>query len=370
MVRRLLPVVGVIGGALLLAGCEPSEVAEPPPRPVMVGHPQPAGEAWATFPGEVRARHEPALAFRIGGKVVERLVEAGEHVSEGQVLARLDAADVRFQLESARAQLAAAQANLRVAKAERERYRTLLDRQLVSRSQFDNADNQFRSASARVEQAQADLNTARNQVEYAELRAPSDGVIVERSVEAGQVVGAGQTVMVLAVDGEREVAIDLPEQHLGDYRIGQPVELTLWSRPGERFKGHVREISPAADPVTRTYAARVAFDDTSVGAELGQSAQVLAPRDERTATLSVPLSALTAEAERAFVWRVSPEGVLERASVRVGAYGAERVPVFEGLAADDWVVLAGVHTLHEGQRVRAVDRDNRPVLTAVEDDRP
>lgn len=365
MFRHALPFLGVIGLALL-AGCGNGEPEQLSARPVMVVQPQPAREAVENYPGEVHARYEPELSFRIGGKVTERLVEAGERVRKDQPLAKLDPRDVQLQLEGLRAQVAAAEANLRVARAEHERYKTLMNRQLVSRSQFDSSENAYRSAQARLQQASAEFNVARNQVDYAILRATRDGVIAQRRVEVGQVLAAGQTAFVLAADGEREVAINLPEQALDRYAVGQEVLVEIWSHPGKQYPGHIRELSPAASQQTRTYSARVAFAAADVPAELGQSALV-SIRNNGEVPLAVPLSAVTAERGKAYVWRVKEGATLERVAVRTGAFGETLVPILEGLQADDWVVLAGVQMLHENQEVRAVDRDNRPVvLTAQE----
>ncbi|MCQ4279000.1 efflux RND transporter periplasmic adaptor subunit [Pseudomonas stutzeri] len=365
MCRHALPFLGAFGFALL-AGCGNGEPEQLSTRPVMVVQPQPASEAFESYPGEVHARYEPELAFRIGGKVTERMVEAGERVRKDQPLAKLDPQDVRLQLEGIRAQVAAAEANLRVARAEHERYKTLMDRQLVSRSQFDSSENAYRSAQARLQQARAEFDVANNQVGYAILRATHEGVIAQRRVEVGQVVGAGQTAFVLAADGEREVAINLPEQALDRYSVGQPVSVEIWSQPGKTYAGHIRELSPAADPQSRTYSARVAFDDAKVPAELGQSALV-SIRSNGEVPLAVPLSAVTAEQGKAYVWRVKEDGTLERVAVQTGAFGDSSVPILKGLQADDWVVLAGVQMLHENQSVRAVDRDNRPVELAAQE---
>lgn len=239
------------------------------------------------FPGEIRARHEPELAFRIGGKVIRRLVEVGERVKKDQPLAELDPQDVRLQLEAARAQVSAAEANLQTVRAEYRRYRTLLDRNLVSHSQFENIQNSYRAGEARLKQIRAEFNVADNQAGYAVLRSPQDGVIASRRVEVGQVVAAGQTVFSLAADGEREVLIGLPEHSFERFRIGQPVSVELWSQRDRRFAGHIRELSPAADPQSRTFAARVAFDDRATPAELGQSARVYVAAAEAV-PLSVP----------------------------------------------------------------------------------
>ncbi|MNJ06673.1 Multidrug resistance protein MdtA precursor [compost metagenome] len=366
MLRHALPLALPIGLAMLLSACGQEGAPQTSLRPAMVVQPQPASAAADSYPGEVRARFEPELAFRIGGKVSKRLVEEGQRVKAEQPLAQLDPQDVRLQLEASRAQLAAAEANLTLVKAERDRYKTLLDRQMVSHSQYDNAENLYRAGLARLKQVRAEYDVAGNQAEYAVLRASQDGVIAKRQVEVGQVVSAGQTVFTLATDGEREVLIGLPEQQFGRFKVGQPVSVELWSQPDERFTGRIRELSPSADPRSRTFAARIAFTAGKVPAELGQSARVYIQHDEQV-PLAVPLSALTAENGQTYVWRVDANNTLKRVPVRVGAYGENSVPVLEGLNASDWVVAAGVHVLQEGQQVRPVDRSNRVVNLAAKE---
>lgn len=367
MFRHALPLVTSFGLALLLSACGNGEQVAQPVRPALVVQPQPAGALVDSYPGEVRARLEPDLAFRIGGKVAKRLVDVGARVKKDQPLAELDPQDVRLQLEATRAQVAAAEANLQTVRAERDRYKALLGRNLVSRSQYDNVENLYRAGEARLKQVRAEYDVARNQADYAVLRATQDGVIARRAVEVGQVVAAGQTVFTLAVDGEREVLIGLPEQGFGRFRLGQAVEVELWSQPDQRFPGRIREMAPAADPQSRTFAARVAFTEGKVPAELGQSARVFIASNGEV-PLAVPLSALSAEQGQPFVWVVDPkEHKVRRRLVRVGAYGDDRVPVLEGLAASDWVVAAGVQVLREGQQVRPVDRDNRNVELAAKE---
>ncbi|MFW9266319.1 efflux RND transporter periplasmic adaptor subunit [Pseudomonas sp. D2-30] len=366
MFRYVLPLAVPVSLAFLLSACGHEEPVAVTVRPAMVVKPEPSAQAMDSYPGEVRARFEPDLAFRIGGKVSRRLVEEGQRVKANQPLAELDPEDVRLQLEASRAQVAAAEANLSLVRAERDRYKTLMERQMVSRSQYDNAENLFRSGAARVKQIKAEFDVASNQASYSILRAPQDGVVARRSVEVGQVVSAGQTVFTLATDGEREVLISLPEQSFGRFKIGQPVSVELWSQPDQRFSGRIRELSPAADPRSRTFAARVAFTAGSVPAELGQSARVFIQNAEKV-PLSVPLSALTAENGATYVWVVNPDNTLKKVPVRVGAFGENNVPVLEGLGANDWVVAAGVHVLLDGQQVRPVDRSNRVVNLAAKE---
>ncbi|MFJ7143728.1 MAG: efflux RND transporter periplasmic adaptor subunit [Pseudomonas protegens] len=362
MFRYALPV----SLAFFLSACGHEEPVQIGVRPAMVVQPEPSARASDSYPGEVRARYEPDLAFRIGGKVSRRLVEEGERVKANQPLAELDPQDVRLQLEATRAQVTAATANLNLVRAERDRYKTLLERQMVSHSQYDNAENLYRAGEARLKQIKAEFDVANNQAGYAVLRAPQDGVVAKRAVEVGQVVAAGQTVFTLATDGEREVLISFPEQNYGRFKVGQPVSVELWTQPGQRFDGRIRELSPAADPKSRTFAARIAFSAGKVPAELGQSARVFIQSADEL-SLSVPLSALTAEGGATYVWRVDAHNTLHKTPVRVGAFGEKTVPVLEGLSASDWVVAAGVHVLHEGLQVRPVDRSNRVVNLAVKE---
>lgn len=345
-----------------LAACGGGEAPAAAPRPVLVEQPRPAADAAHAFPGEVRGRVESTLAFRVGGILVDRDVDAGDRVVRGQRLARLDAGDFEAQARAAQARLVAAEAQLRRAAADRARYAALAGDQLVSRSALDAQEAAWRAAEGEARAARAQAEVAGNQAAYAELRAPADGVVAARHAEAGQVVAAGQAVFTLAAGDGREVAIALPEQAVGGFEVGQPVEIELWTAPGERLRGRFREISPAADPVARTYAARVEIDPADAPrVALGQSARVLATADG--ATLTVPLAALQGDDDgHAVVWVVE-DGQAHARRVVAGAYGSERVPIESGLARDDLVVAAGGHLLREGQAVHAVDRRNRPVAT-------
>lgn len=354
--------LGLTAGLLAaLAGCGDDAATQETARPAWVVQASTQGAAPTAYAGEVRARHEPALAFRIGGKISKRFVDVGARVKKDQPLAELDASDVALQREAAQAQLSSAEADLALATSELERYRDLVDQQLVSRSLYDARVSQHEAATARVRQARAQADVSVNQAGYAVLRAPASGVIAQRLAEAGQVVAAGQTVFVLAEDGEREVAISVPERDARDFSVGRPLAVELWSRPGERFPGALREISPSADPQARTFAARVSFEPGDTPVDLGQSARVYANGGDQP-VVTVPLSAVHEKDGEAAVWVVDPAASqVNLRPVVLGAYGEDRVPVREGLAAGDWVVAAGVHLLLEGQRITPIDDQNRPV---------
>ena len=353
---------------LVLSACGNGQQVEESPRPVLVARPGGAVNGVSAFAGEVRAREESPLSFRVGGKLIERKVDVGAHVAAGQVLAILDAGDLEAQARAAQAQLAAAEADYGRARADQVRYSQLAKDQLVSRSTQDAQDAAAKAALGQVNAARANLEVARNQSAYTHLRAPSAGVIASRSAEAGQVVAAGQQVFALAADGAREVAFAVPEGAIATFKPGQEVLVELWSQSGQRWPGRVREVSPAADPASRTYAARVTVDAPAGTLELGQSARIYLP-NQAASGLSVPLAALqrTAAGGSAVFVADLNSGTVKLRPVQTGAYGPERVPVSSGLQPGDWVVAAGGHLLRDGQKVVAVDRDNHPVEPSPSD---
>ncbi len=363
----IIPTTVIVMVAALVA-CSNREQAAQPPRPVLVvradAAPDPVADGLTAYPGEVRAREETALSFRVGGKLVRRLVDVGDRVRRGDLLAELDPGDLRLQVESLQAQLTSAEAQLVRARADYARVASLAKDQLVSRSSLDQQTATLRAAEAQVRAARAQVDLSRNQAGYSQLRASQDGAIASRMIEAGQVVSAGQSVFALAVDGGREVAFALPEAAIRDVVVGQPVVIELWSAQGQRMTGRIREIAPAADAQARTYAARATFDPgPSQRTDLGQSARVYIPAAQSSAAMRLPLSALQrGDKGETAVWIVEPKTPkARRVPVRIGSYAADGVAVLSGLKPTDWVVAAGGHLLHEGQAVLPVDRSNRPI---------
>ncbi|MCK7596148.1 efflux RND transporter periplasmic adaptor subunit [Microbulbifer sp. CAU 1566] len=360
---RQLPWLALIVGGLLTSACSaPESGIQKPPRPAIVVQPTLAGAQLEVYPGEVRARHEPALAFRVGGAVTQRLVEVGDRVAQGQALATLDAQDLLLQRNAAQAQLEAAEAEKRNAGNELARFQELFDRKLVGESQLDAVKTRHENSLAQLERARSQLKVAANQVDYATLKAPKNGVITRRMIDAGQVVAAGQSAFVLAADGDREVRIDLPEKVITRFTVGQPVNLELWSNPGAPFPGQIRELSPSAESGLRTFEARVAFDNGNAGAELGQSARVYVQGATKGNSLTLPMAAVTADEGRAHVWVMDPDTfTLRKTPVTLTSFGDKNAIVEGGLTLQDWVVAAGTQLVQEGQRVRPVDRRNRPI---------
>jgi len=341
---------------LLLAACG-EEASQPEAvRPVNVVRVKPAPSAQeATYTGDVRARHETALGFRVGGKLVSRQVEVGSLVTRGQVLASLDPSDFRLNIDAQRSQLAAAQADYLQARDELERYRNLHQQKFVSAAEFDRRQNAYNVAKARLEQAQAQLGVSRNQSAYATLRADHDGVVVALSAEVGQVVAAGQEVMRVARLDEKEVLVSIPESRLDELERAGEVSVSLWAAPGMAFRGRIREVSPAADPVTRTYAVKVTIVDATPQVQLGMTANVSLRQAAQGSVVRLPLAALYNDGEHAAVWIVDAgSGTVELRRVSVARYTQDAVEVGAGLAPGDVVVRAGVHKLVPGQKVRVL----------------
>ena len=348
----LRPLAATLLAALTLAGCakEAAPVEEVRPvRTTMAGSTAEAGGP--SFAGEVRARHETQLAFRVGGKVIERMVDAGARVRSGQPIARLDATDYGLDLSAKQAAVAAAESDLTQQAADLARYRELLGRNFISRSQVERQENAVNAARSRLEQARAQLGASRNQTAYATLTAPADGVISTISVEPGMVVAAGQAVARLAADGEREVAFQVPENALAQIRKAPALEIGLWSG-NARYRGVLRELAADADPATRTYAARALIMGAGDAAQLGMSATVTLPSANRGDAMRLPLTALLDEGGKHFVWIVDPKtSKVGRKAVTVAAVGSDWVAVSGGVRPGERVVTAGVHLLRDGQRV-------------------
>lgn len=326
----------------LVAACGKEVPAPEPLRPVItqrVG--TSADRAGESYSGEVRSRFETPLAFRIGGKVTARLVDSGAPVKAGDVLARIDPADTALSAQ-------AAQAQLTLAEAEAQRFRELRRRNFVSQAALDAKETALQSA-----RAQADL--ARNQSSYTTLRAESAGVVGLISAEVGQVVTAGQPVMRLMRADTLEVAIAIPESRIQGVRAGQPAEVGLWAAEQARYKALVREISPVADPVTRTYAARVAIPLPDEKLRLGMTADVHFAPGNTGEKLVVPLTAVFQKEGRPALWIVGEDQTLSLRPVEVAAYRETDAVLASGVRAGERIVVAGVHKLAVGEKIKIAE---------------
>jgi RND family efflux transporter MFP subunit len=348
--------MAALGSVLLLAGCEANTApATRIDRPVQVMTVRYATQGSSReFVGVVRARYETDLGFRVAGKIVRRLVNVGDRVHAGDVVAQLDPQDLRLQVESADAELQAATSSLAQTSADAERYASLKSRGYAAVADFDRKQVAKDEAEGRIERARRSLDLARNQLAYADLKAGADGVITATFAEAGQVVPVGQAVMRLAHRGEKEAVIALPETWLGEARLAH-ADVRLWSDPNRAFAARLRELSPQADTATRTYAARFTIDDADDAVALGMTAMVTLTRNLDGTLARLPLSAVLNRGSGPFVYVVEPGGALVQRNVAVASFNENCVLVTSGIEDGEKIVTLGVQKLEAGLKVRTVE---------------
>ncbi|MEQ6289521.1 efflux RND transporter periplasmic adaptor subunit [Vogesella sp. GCM10023246] len=337
---------------LALAGCkqevQPVEEIRPV-RYVLAGSDSAADSR--LFSGEIRARHESQLAFRVAGKVIAKRANAGDSVKKGQVLALLDGSDYQLDTSAKQAQLAAAQAELAQQQADLKRYRELLTQNFISAAQVERQQTAVNASRASVQQAQATLSASRNQGGYTALLADSDGVISSISAEPGMVVAAGQAVARLAASGEREVAFQVPENAVAAVRGASGFKVKLWA-DGRELDARLRELAVDADSATRTYAARLTLPAADDSVRLGMTASVRAQlAGQAGSTLRLPLAAILDTQGKHYVWVINAQSKVGRKQVDVGATDGSSIAISRGLSGGEKVVTAGVHLLRDDQRV-------------------
>lgn len=350
------PLLIVCACAALLAGCDPK--VPPPPEDIRPVRAEQAGRAaghqGALYAGEVRARHETDLAFRVAGRVQTRSVEVGSLVKAGQVIATLDPQDYALVASAAQAQLAAAESEAKLAQQDLQRFTELRAQNFISQAELDRRRVNTETTLARARQLRADASRQGNQQAYTRLTAPHAGVVTALNFESGQVVAVGQPVARLARTGEQEVRIDVPENALAGLRNAKALTIRLWSAPDVSYAGQLRELSPMADAASRTYGARVSFVKPDAAVKLGMTATVEVTGELEPA-LTVPQTALFKINGKPQVWVVDPSTKKVAArSVTLGNLVGTRAVVTDGLTAGDWVVTAGVHKIAPGQQVRLV----------------
>lgn len=350
--RRIALILILAASVSTLPACREEKKAAVVVPSVLVAQALPAaGTEAMVYAGEVRARHEADLAFRVGGKLVARLVDVGATVKPGTVLARLDPADLQLNLAAVRAQASAAESDLALAEADLDRYTALAREKFVSPAMLDARATAWKAAAARLDQAKAQLAVSGNQAGYGILTSDRAGVVTAVLAEAGQVVAAGQPVVRVARPEEKEVLIYVPESQLAALKAAPAMTVGLWARPDLKLQGRLRELAPAADPATRTYAARIRLIDAGPAVQLGMTAQVALAGAPAGAGALVPLSAVIERGQGAEVWVVVKDKA-ERRPVQVAAYRQDGVVLATGVAAGEAVVAVGAHKLVAGQAVK------------------
>jgi RND family efflux transporter MFP subunit len=354
--RRLITASAAVC-LVTLTGCgDPPVEAVAPPPVLVVTVQQSVDERENVYTGEVRARHEVDLAFRIPGKLVARRVGVGSAVRAGELLAQLDPADVTLNADAAQSQLLAAETDYHYSKSELERFDSLLEKKYISPAIHEGKRALFLTAKARVEQARAQAAAAGNQAAYASLHADRAGLVSLAMAEPGQVVGAGQPILRLADPAEKEVVIAVPENRLAGLKLGARASIRLWAAAGKTYSGQVREIAPTADPLTRTFALRIRMTDADEDVRLGMTANAWLG-EAAGAVVKLPLTAVTQTDGQSRVWVLGAAGdgqgaQVQPRAVRVLRFTNDSALIAEGLQPGERVVALGVQKLLPGMLVQ------------------
>jgi RND family efflux transporter MFP subunit len=339
---------------LLLDGCQRETEASPPEiRPVrtVTVEKREVGET-VSFTGRIEAEIETRLSFRIGGRMIERSVNVGDQAEPGQVVAKLEPQNELNALRSAQAAVMAAQAQFTEAQSNYERQKFLLSRDVASRVQYERAEQSRDTAGAQLDAAQAQLRVAEDHVGDTELKADAGGIVIATAAEPGEVVQAGQLIIRVAPKGGRDAVFDAPGQVLRSAPREPRIEVSLTDDPGVTTVGRVREISPQADPVTRTFEVKVGLTDPPQAMRLGATVTGRMQLDT-SPTIEVPASAMTEFDRRPAVWVVDPSALtVSLRNIDVLRHSPATVAISNGLEPGEIVVTAGVQALHPGQKVR------------------
>lgn len=366
--RRPLMTLGLQTGwlavALMTAGCSKTPVEDPrlQPQSVEVFKAEAAEQGRRSFTGTVAARVKSDLGFRVGGKILERSVDVGQRVHKGQLLMRLDSVDLELAFAAEQANVEAARAKYTQAKADEARLAGLVESRAVSRQDYDQVRAALESTKAQLKAAEAQASVSNHSSEYAMLLADADGVIVRTSSEAGQVVAAGQTVIQLAHDGAREALINLPEGVRPD--LGTSASARLYGQD-QRYPATLRQLSDAADPVSRTFEARYVLEGEAATAPLGSTITIVLGTKQTSGNQSVrvPVGAMHDRGSGPGVWVVDAKSAVTFRIVTIASIGREEVVVSCGIDAGESVVALGPHLLHEGQVVNLKNEKTLPDAT-------
>ncbi|KAA3450310.1 efflux transporter periplasmic adaptor subunit [Mesorhizobium sp. SARCC-RB16n] len=320
---------------------------------------QPSG---ATFAGVVQARTETELAFRTLGRVVSRKVEIGDLVHKGDVLAEIDPLALQLAVRSSEADLRNATAQLQYAEITQKRKQALALMNAGSAADLELAEQGLKSAKASVAKARGSLDKARAQLGYAELKAEFDGVVTATSVEVGQMVTGGQSVLKVAYLGQLDVVVDVPEAQLGALRFGTRFDIALQLNSALRTSGSLREIGPEADTATRTHRLKIGLDESPDVFRLGSVVTTTAAGMQREDAIALPATAILLKNGASNVWVIDPASqTVSLRSVQIEGWSANapKVRVLSGLRAGEVVAIAGVNELSAGQEVK-LEKGQRP----------
>ena len=327
------------------------------------------------FAGEVRAKVESRLGFRISGKIIKRQAELGQRVKAGQVLAQLDPQDYKLAADAARAQLQAAATNRDLAASDFKRYKELKDQNFISGAELERRESTLKAAQAQYEQAQSQLAVQGNQASYASLVADVAGVVTAVEAEPGQVVTAGTPVVRIAADGARDIVFSVPEDKITSFKPDMLVKVRGWVQDTQ-LTASVREVGASADPLTRTYQVKAALGKPDVAPPLGATVYVLPPGlggsgAEGLQVIKLPTSALRQEGKASAVWVLDKSTMtLKSQTVQIATADGNEAVIAAGLQPGMLVVSAGVHVLSPGQKVtiyqeKLLPAQSNPAQTAI-----
>jgi RND family efflux transporter MFP subunit len=351
--RRLAPWSLAVLPVALLLGCSRGDVAPEPVRAVKVITVGASSmQSQYDFSGEVRARIESRLGFRVAGKITQRQAEVGQHVKAGTVLAQLDPQDYRLAADAARAQVAVALTNRDLAAADFKRYVALREQNFIAGAELERRETTLKAAQAQLDQAQAQLAAQGNQARYTTLVADVSGVITAVEAEVGQVVAAGTPVIRIAADGPRDVVFSVPEDKVAGVRPGTAVAVRQWAS-NTPLTGRIREVAASADPATRTFPVKVSLEADAqppLGATMTVVPQSLSHAG--APVIKIPTSALRQEGQGSAVWVLDqPTMTVKLQPVQVATADGNDAVIAAGLQPGMVIVSAGVHVLSPGQKV-------------------
>jgi RND family efflux transporter MFP subunit len=342
--------MGIGLACAVLAACDEKAVAPPPQQVRVVAAAETRFQPGAEITGEVRARVQTELSFRVSGRVVERKVDVGSHVHAGDVLARLNDTEQQADVSVARAALESAQAVVAQKTLAFDRAKSLLQSQAVPRAIFDDAQKELLSSQASFEAAEAALATAEDALSYTELRAAADGIVTARGIETGQVVSPAQSAFTLAHDGPRDAVFDVFEAFFLDGRPLNDVEVASVSDAARNVHAGIREVSPVIDGKGGTIRIKVGLQEAARW-PLGTPVVGKLQASQRDGII-LPYTAIASAGGQPAVWLVSPQHhSVSLRKISVGRYRQSDFVVTTGVAAQDLIVTEGGKFLKEGQAV-------------------
>lgn len=345
--------LSLLVAASVLSACSKPTPADEPVRAVkVITVGADAQHSNVEYSGEVRARVESRLGFRVAGKIIRRPVEVGQKVRAGEVLAQLDPQDYKLTIDAARAQLAAAATNRDLAAADMRRFKDLREQNFISSAELERRETTLKAAQAQFDQAQAQLSGQGNQLAYTHLVADVSGVVTAVDAEVGQVVAAGTPIVRIAQDGARDVVFSVPEDKVQAMRVGSAAQVQLWASQ-QTLRGTVREVAASADPVTRTYSVKLTMDGKDV-MPLGATVTVTAAAFAHggAPVIKLPTSALFKDGNSSAVWILdSATMTVKLKPIEIATADGNAVVISNGLTPGMQVVVAGVHVLQAGQKV-------------------